>query len=61
VQPLSDVVSTPAEELQVPGVAVGLLHDGQEHHAFGGVTSIENPIRVEERTLFLCRLRKLSG
>jgi CubicO group peptidase (beta-lactamase class C family) len=54
VQPLSDVVSTLAEELQIPGVAVGLLHDGREQHAFHGVTSIENPLPVDERTLFLC-------
>ena len=54
MEPLADVVSTLAEELQIPGVAVGLLHDGQEHHAFHGVTSIENPLPVDERTLFLC-------
>jgi CubicO group peptidase (beta-lactamase class C family) len=54
VKALSELVSTLAEELQVPGVAVGLLHDGQEHHAFHGVTSVENPLPVDERTLFLC-------
>jgi len=54
VQALREVVSTLAEELRVPGVAVGLLHDGQEHHAFHGVTSIENPLPVDEATLFLC-------
>jgi len=54
VQALSEVVSSLAEELQVPGVAVGLLHDGQEHHAVHGVTSIEHPLPVDERTLFLC-------
>ncbi len=54
MEPLNDVVSTLAEELQVPGVAVGLLHDGEEHHAVHGVTSIENPLPVDERTLFLC-------
>ena len=54
MQALGDVVSKLAEELQVPGVAVGLLHDGQEHHAVHGVTSIENPLPVDARTLFLC-------
>ncbi|TML26759.1 MAG: beta-lactamase family protein, partial [Actinobacteria bacterium] len=54
MQALREVVSTLAEELRVPGVAVGLLHDGQEHHAFHGVTSIENPLPVDEATLFLC-------
>ncbi len=51
---LRDVVSTLAEKLQIPGVAVGLLYEGREEHAFHGVTSIENPLPVDERTLFLC-------
>jgi CubicO group peptidase (beta-lactamase class C family) len=38
----------------VPGVAVGLLLDGEEHHAFHGVTSVDNPLPVDERTLFFC-------
>jgi CubicO group peptidase (beta-lactamase class C family) len=54
VQALSDVVSSLAEELRVPGVSVGLLHDGEEHYACHGVTSIDNPLPVDERTLFLC-------
>ena len=51
---LQDVVAALAEELHVPGVAVGVLLDGREAHAFHGVTSIENPLPVDERTLFLC-------
>ncbi len=51
---LQDVVASLAEELQVPGVAVGVLLDGREEHAFHGVTSVENPLPVDERTLFLC-------
>jgi CubicO group peptidase (beta-lactamase class C family) len=51
---LQDVVAALAEELQVPGVAVGVLLDGREEHAFHGVTSIENPLPVDERTFFLC-------
>jgi len=51
---LQDVVSLLAEELQVPGVAVGVLLDGRQEHAFHGVTSIENPLPVNERTFFLC-------
>ena len=54
MQAFSDLVSTLAEELRIPGVAVGLLHDGQEHHAFHGGTSIEKPLPVDERTLYLC-------
>jgi len=54
VQELHDVVSSLAEELQVPGVAVGLLHDGKEEHVFHGVTGVDNLLPVDERTLFLC-------
>jgi CubicO group peptidase (beta-lactamase class C family) len=54
VQALRDLVSSLAEELDVPGAAVGVLHDGEEHYAFHGVTSVENPLPVDERTLFLC-------
>jgi CubicO group peptidase (beta-lactamase class C family) len=54
VQQLQEFVSSLADELQVPGVAVGMLHDGQEQHAFHGVTSVDNPLPVDERTLFLC-------
>ncbi len=41
-----------AEELEVPGVAVGLFHDEREDFAFHGVTSVENPLPVDEATLF---------
>ena len=40
------------EETATPGVAVGLLHDGQEHAAGFGVTSVENPLDVTAETLF---------
>lgn len=40
------------EGLAVPGVAVGMLLDGLEEHAFHGVTSLENPLPVDEHTLF---------
>ncbi|HEX4527253.1 MAG TPA: serine hydrolase domain-containing protein [Gaiellaceae bacterium] len=51
---LQDVVAALADELHVPGVAVGMLLDGREEHACHGVTSTENPLPVNERTLFLC-------
>ena len=54
MEALRDVVASLAEELDVPGVAVGVLHDGEEDHAVHGVTSIDNPLPVDERTLFLC-------
>lgn len=50
--PLQQVLDALVEELAVPGVAVGVLHDGVEHYAYAGVTSIENPLPVDERTLF---------
>src|SRR5438067_12223737 len=49
---LQDQVTALADELAVPGVAVGVLHEGEEHYAFHGVTSIENPLPVDESTLF---------
>jgi CubicO group peptidase (beta-lactamase class C family) len=45
-------VTERAEALGVPGVAVGIQHDGAEHHAFHGVTSVENPLPVDANTLF---------
>jgi CubicO group peptidase (beta-lactamase class C family) len=41
-----------ATELHVPGAAVGIYIDGNEHYAVFGVTSIENPLPVDEDTLF---------
>jgi CubicO group peptidase (beta-lactamase class C family) len=40
------------ERLKVPGVAVGVLCDGQEHIAGFGVTSVEHPLPITEDTLF---------
>jgi len=41
-----------ASALGVPGAAVGVYHDGVEHYAFHGVTSVENPLPVDASTLF---------
>jgi CubicO group peptidase (beta-lactamase class C family) len=49
---LREWVSEAAGRLEVPGVAVGVLREGQEQYAFHGVTSIENPLPVDENTLF---------
>jgi CubicO group peptidase (beta-lactamase class C family) len=54
VSALQEAVSALAQEVGVPGVAVGVLQDGWEQHAFHGVTSVTNPLAVDERTLFLC-------
>lgn len=36
----------------VPGVAVGMVHDGEVTYATHGVTSVEHPLVVDESTLF---------
>lgn len=41
-----------SEALEVPGVSAGVYHEGKEYYAFHGVTSIENPLSVDENTLF---------
>ncbi len=41
-----------AERLGVVGMAVGVHHKGEEQYAFHGVTSIENPLSVDEKTMF---------
>lgn len=38
--------------LPIPGLAVGVLHDGQTYTAGFGVTSVENPLPVTADTLF---------
>jgi CubicO group peptidase (beta-lactamase class C family) len=40
------------EKYGVPGVAVGILHDGARKMAGFGVTSVENPLQVDDETLF---------
>ena len=40
------------KELGVPGVAVGVLQDGQERHGAFGITSVENPLDVTPETRF---------
>lgn len=49
---LQGFVTETATALDVPGVSVGLLRDGEATYAFHGVTSIENPLDVDEHTLF---------
>ena len=50
---LSDFVEATAAKFGIPGVAVGVWADGQEIYASGGVTSIDNPLPVDQDTLFL--------
>ena len=49
---LRETLNEMAAGLEVPGVAAGVYHAGEEHYAFHGVTSVENPLPVDEHTLF---------
>jgi CubicO group peptidase (beta-lactamase class C family) len=50
--PLQDRVHELADELGIPGVAVGMFHEEEARYAFRGVTSVENPLPVDATTLF---------
>ena len=49
---LSDVVDATARAFAIPGVSVGVWADGRERYACHGVTSIENPLPLDQDTLF---------
>ncbi|GHI03878.1 serine hydrolase [Streptomyces cellostaticus] len=49
---LSDFVAATAKEFGIPGVSVGVLLDGREEYVSHGVTSLDHPMPVSERTLF---------
>jgi CubicO group peptidase (beta-lactamase class C family) len=51
-QELSDLVTRRMAELQVPGVAVGVIAGGQEYTAGFGVTNLDHPLPVDAGTLF---------
>jgi CubicO group peptidase (beta-lactamase class C family) len=50
---LTEFVETAARKFNIPGVAVGVWADGQEHYACFGVTSIDNPLPIDQDTLFV--------
>ena len=50
---LSGVLAECAERLGVPGVSAAIHHRGAVALAAHGITSIENPLTVDDRTLFL--------
>jgi CubicO group peptidase (beta-lactamase class C family) len=50
---LNDFVETTSQKFNIPGVAVGVWTDGQEISACHGVTSVENPLPIDQDTLFL--------
>ncbi|MBV8691742.1 MAG: beta-lactamase family protein [Actinobacteria bacterium] len=49
---LSPVVTRAMKKFSVPGVSIGLIVDGDEHHLAYGVTSVDNPLPVDDHTLF---------
>ena len=50
---LAKFVEETAEKFKIPGVAVGAWVDGKEVYACHGVTSIENPLPIDQGTLFI--------
>ncbi|MFI6871218.1 serine hydrolase domain-containing protein [Nocardia sp. NPDC050406] len=49
---LSDFVAATATTFNIPGVSVAVFADGREIFAAHGVTSVDNPVPVDEHTLF---------
>jgi CubicO group peptidase (beta-lactamase class C family) len=49
---LDEFVRETASALDVPGVSVGVVLDGAEQYSYHGVTSVPNPLSVDEKTLF---------
>jgi CubicO group peptidase (beta-lactamase class C family) len=49
---INEQVVCAMDRLHIPGVAIGILHQGQEHTAGFGVTHIKNPLPVNTDTLF---------
>ncbi|GAA4980116.1 serine hydrolase domain-containing protein [Actinopolymorpha pittospori] len=50
---LSEFVEAAATKFGVPGVAVGVWVNGREIYACHGVTSVDNPLPVDQDTLFV--------
>jgi CubicO group peptidase (beta-lactamase class C family) len=50
---LSDFVEATAKKFKIPGVAVGVWASGKEAYACHGVTSVDNPLPIDQDTLFL--------
>ena len=49
---LQEILDEQVARHPVPGVAVGVVHDGEVTYAVHGVTSVDNPLDVDEHTLF---------
>lgn len=49
---LQEILDEQVARHPVPGVAVGVVDDGEVSYAVHGVTNVENPLDVDEKTLF---------
>lgn len=49
---LHDLIRARMADLRVPGVALGILLNGEEHTAGFGVTNVNHPLDVDAQTLF---------
>jgi len=49
---LRELLERRMRELVVPGAALGVIHEGREETAYAGVTSVADPLPVDEGTLF---------
>ncbi len=49
---LGEFIEQRMAELEVPGVAVGVIHGADQYTAAFGLTSVENPLPVDTATLF---------
>ncbi len=50
---LGDLVAATAARFGIPGVAVGVWANGREFNACHGVTSVDNPLPVDQDTLYI--------
>ena len=50
---LSEFVEETATKFKIPGVAVGIWADGKESYVCHGITSVDNPLPVDQDTLYL--------
>ena len=46
-----ETIVSEMKRLKIPGVAIGIYHNGKEHTAGFGITSLENPLAVTPDTL----------
>jgi len=47
-----ELIVSEMKRLKIPGIAIGIYHNGKEYTAGFGVTSVENPLPVTADTLF---------